>query len=165
VTHYNVSPLRSCTLSEGNKSAAGTTYRHTGLTSGTRYCYSVEAVNSVGGGTSTRIEVIVGRPTTPAPCPVQASWFPEQDGSVEWSLEVTWNTPDDSGSSPISLYAVTWFDWATSATIRTDLYPASSRAAWLDQVNPAKSYQVSVTPFNSAGAGVRCLSDRVQPQP
>jgi hypothetical protein len=165
VTHYNVSPLRSCTLSEGNKSVAGTTYRHSGLTSGTRYCYSVEAINSVGGGTSTRIEVNVGRPTTPAPCPVTASWFPEQDGSIEWSLEVTWNTPGDSGSSPISSYAVTWFDWATSATIRTDFYPTSSRTAWLDQVNPAKGYQVGVTPFNASGAGVRCLSGRVQPQP
>jgi hypothetical protein len=165
VTHYTVSRALNC--NPANTSGSGpltvTSYTHSGLTSGATYCYTVSAVNTAGTGAGVVVEVRVGRPTSPAPCPMNASWFPVQDGSVEWSLELSWNTPDDDGSSPITGYAVSWYDAATTATIRTDVFPANARTAFLDQVDAGKGYQASVRATNAGGLGVACFTAVVTP--
>jgi hypothetical protein len=136
----------------------GTTYIHSSLTTGTTYCYGVAAVNAAGTGPSTAIRMIVGRPTTPAPCTIQASWFPAQDGSVDWSLDVTWTTPTDDGGSPINGYAVAWYDAATTATVGTELLGPSARSAFLDQVDGGRTYQAFVRATNVNGLGVACIT-------
>jgi hypothetical protein len=165
ITHYIVRNALNCNQNSSSASNPLTipTFTHTALISGTTYCYTVSAVNAAGTGPGLVLEVRVGRPTAPAPCPMLASWYPVQDGSVSWSLELSWNTPADDGSSPITSYAVSWFDAVTTATIHTEVLPATARTAFLDQVDPGKGYQASVRASNAGGLGVACLTAVVTP--
>lgn len=159
VTGYVLRHSLNCNPSNSTPGTpTGTSFIHSSLTSGTTYCYTVAAVNSAGTGPTVAVKVTVGRPTTPAPCSIQASWFPVQDGSVEWSLEVSWHTPGDDGGSPITGYAVAWYDAVTSATVGTELLPPTSRTAFLDQVDAGRTYQAFVRATNAGGLGVECIT-------
>jgi hypothetical protein len=160
VTGYSVRHELNC--NSANSTSVGpvsaTAYVHAALSTGARYCYRVAAVNAAGTGPNTTITMMVGRPTAPAPCSIHASWFPVQDGSVEWSLDVTWSTPTDDGGSPITGYAVAWYDAVTTATVGTELLASSARSAFLDQVDGGRTYQAFVRATNASGLGVECIT-------
>ena len=149
----NCNPMNSSTVAP-----TGTSFIHSSLTGGTTYCYTVAAVNSAGTGPSATLEVAVARPAAPAPCSIGASWFPVQDGSVEWSLDVAWSTPADDGGSPITGYAVAWYDAVTTATVGTELVSPTSRTAFLDQVDAGRTYLAYVRATNAGGLGVECIT-------
>ena len=110
LTGYAIRRALNCNPANsiGVAPTTGTSFTQSGLTSGTTYCFTVAAANSAVTGPTVSVKVTVARPTTPAPCSLQASWFPVQDGSVEWSLDVSWSTPADDGGSRITGYAVAW---------------------------------------------------------
>jgi hypothetical protein len=163
VTHYEIRRALNCNPANslGLKDVTGTTYTDSGLATGTTYCYSVVAANAAGDSKSVTVEVRVGHATTPAPCPMVAYSTPVQNGSVDWTIELRWNTPSDPGVSPITQFAVSWYRGPSATFVRTDVVPATARVAWLDQADAGTTYDATVRAVTSAGLGVACYSNQV----
>jgi phospholipase C len=151
ITSYRVTPrtgfvtLNPVTF---NKTATGGIV--TGLTNGTSYTFSVQALNARGASVSTTTAaIIVGTPT--APKGVVATRGP---GSA--AITVQWSTPTSDNGSAITSYIVT--TRFKSKAVATKTVANTARAVTLTGLMSGKSYSFVVNATNARGKGAPSAS-------
>ena len=159
VTEYKITPkvngeAKTPTILTGNPPATSTTI--SGLTNGSTYTFTVQALNSQGGSPLAESNAVVPGP-------------PGQPGGVTaapgiGSATVTWNAPATGG--PVTEYRVTPYTKgeAKTATVLTGNPPVTSTT--ITGLTSGATYTFTVQAFNSQGSGpVSAESNGVVPSP
>ncbi len=118
-----------------------TSFTDTSVTNGTRYYYTVKAVNAVGPGTSSAESSATPASAPAAPASLAATGGPGTVG-------LTWIAPSDGGS-PITGYKVYRGTTSGGETLLTTIGAVTS---WSDTV-PAGTYYYTVSAINATGEG------------
>ena len=119
--------------------ATTTTYKVTGLTNGTSYSFTVEAVNAIGDSTASNAKTATPEPTAPGQ-PTHVSATPGNGQAT-----VTWTAASTNGS-PITLYEVTSSPRASTCT-------STTTSCTVTNLTNGTSYTFTVTATNAIGTG------------
>lgn len=125
-----------------------------GLRNGTKYTFTVAAVNRKGTG-----------PASPRSAPVRphAAKAPGRPRSIVAAagfkqITVSWKVPRSDGGAPVTAYRLT-----TRPATRTVSAAGDARSLTLTGLADGKAYRVSVAAVNAAGRGKAAVSARVRP--
>ena len=129
-------------------SASSTGYTVTGLTSGTKYYFTVEAINSV--GSSLASNETSGTPATAPGAPTGLTATPG-NGSVSLS----WTAPSSDGGSAISGYYVFEGTSSTSISTAVSLSEISSTSYRVTGLANGTTYYFTVEAVNSVGSSAQ----------
>jgi N,N-dimethylformamidase beta subunit-like, C-terminal/Domain of unknown function (DUF4082)/Fibronectin type III domain len=161
-TSYKVTPFIGSTA-QTPKTVTGTppatSTKVTGLTTGSTYTFTVQAVNPNGSGPVSAQSNAVTPLTAVAPsAPTGVSALPASN-----SARVTWTAPDSDGDSAITGYTVTPYIGATAQTpVQAG---ASATSATVSGLTNGTSYTFKVTATNGVGTGpASAASAAVTPQ-
>jgi hypothetical protein len=162
VTSYRITPYigstaQTPTVVSGSPPATGATV--TGLTTGTTYTFTVQALNANGAGPASA----ESNPVTP-----QAAVAPSTPTDVlarpaTGSARVSWSTPDSDGDSPITGYTITPYVGSTAqAPVQAGAAATSATVTGLDN---GTAYTFKVTASNAAGTSApSAASEAVTPR-
>jgi hypothetical protein len=162
VTSYKVTPYIGSTA-QTPKTVTGsplpTSTKVTGLTTGTTYTFTVQAINASGAGPASAAtnSVTPSAPVVPtAPTNVAAQ-------PASQSARVTWTLPDSDGDSPITGQTVTPYVGSTAQTPMQ--VSASATSATVTGLTNGTAYTFKVTATNGVGTGpASTASNAVAPQ-
>jgi hypothetical protein len=157
VTPYaGVTALAPTTIS-GAPPATSTTIG--GLTNGTTYTFTVQALNPNGGGeASAQSNAVTPLTAVAPPPPTQVRARPATASAL-----VSWSAPDGDGDSPITGYTITPYIGTTAKTPTTAGPTATS--VTVNGLVDGSSYQFKVNATNDVGAGAQSVpSAAVTPQ-
>jgi hypothetical protein len=162
VTSYKITPYigssaQTPTTITGTPPAAMTTI--TGLTTGTTYTFTVQAINPTGAGPVSSQSNAVTPLTAVAPsAPTGVAAQPASS-----SARVTWTAPQADGDSPITGYTVTPYIGATAQT--PVAASASATSTTVTGLTNGTAYTFKVTATNAAGTSpASAASNAVTPQ-
>ncbi len=122
-----------------------TTATVTGLTNGQQYSFRVSAINAIGTGSTSLVEIIT--PATTSTKPLQLSATPG-DGKVS----LTWVAPTNNGGATITDYLVEYSTNEIDWTIFDDGTSTTPTATVTDLSN-GQSYSFRVSAINEVGTG------------
>jgi hypothetical protein len=162
VTQYKITPYIGSTAQTPkiiNGTPPLTTTTVTGLTTGTTYTFTVQALNPSGGG-----------PISPQSNPVtpQTAVAPSQPTGVSatpatQSASVSWTVPASDGDSPITGYRITPYIGSTAQT--PTQVGASATTATVSGLTNGTAYTFRVAAINAVGTGANSTpSNAVTPQ-
>ncbi len=148
VSSYKVTPYIGAAAQEPRTiggTPPATTTSVSGLTAGTAYTFTVQAINASGGGTAS---------TPSAPVTPQASIAPDAPTDVlarpaSESARVTWTEPAGDSGSDLSGYTVTPFLGSVAQTPKQ--VDATDTATTVTGLQNGRGYTFRVTATNSAG--------------
>ena len=151
VSSYKVTPYIGATAQTPvtvSGTPLNTSVRITGLTTGTTYSFTVQALNANGGGTVSSHSNTV-TPTGPvlASAPTNLTTVPATQ-----SVRVSWTTPTSDGDSAISGYTITPYIGATAQTPVTASAGATSKT--VTGLLNGTSYTFKVSATNGVGTGL-----------
>jgi putative cell wall-binding protein len=112
----------------------------TGLTNGTKYTFTVAAVNAAGTGATASTGPVTPRTVPGAPTSLA---FTPGDGKVT----ISWAVPSSDGGSPITGYTVTTTPGGSTVTAA-----ASARSVTVTGLSNGTSYTFAVKAVNAAGS-------------
>ena len=136
-----------------------TTTTVTGLTTGTTYRFTVQAINPNGGGPVSP----QSNPVTPASAVVPAAPTGVAAQPASQSARVTWTAPAADGDSPLTGYTVTPYIGATAQTATN--VPATATSATITGLTNGTAYTFKVVAKNSVGSSpASAASGAVTPQ-
>jgi N,N-dimethylformamidase beta subunit-like, C-terminal/Domain of unknown function (DUF4082)/Fibronectin type III domain len=162
VTSYKITPYVGSTAQTPttiNGSPPATAATITGLTTGTTYTFTVQAINPTGSGPVSAQSNSVTPLTAVAPS--APTGVAAQGASSQ--AKVTWTTPQADGDSPITGYTVTPYIGATAQTpVSAD---ASATSATVSGLTNGTVYTFKVTATNAVGTSpASAASNAVTPQ-
>jgi fibronectin type 3 domain-containing protein len=162
VTSYKITPYvgstaQASTTINGTPPATATTI--TGLTTGTTYTFTVQAINPTGAGPASAQSNAVTPQTAVAPSvPLNVTATPATS-----SAEVDWSAPQADGDSPITGYTVTPYIGASAQS--PVAVPATATIKTITGLTNGTSYTFKVTATNAAGTSpASAATDAVTPQ-
>ena len=157
VTPYVGSTAHSPTIVSGSPPATSTTV--TGLTSGTTYTFTVQAVNASGAGAASAQSNAV----TPQAAVVPTAPAGLRARPASTSALVSWTAPTSDGDSPITGYTVTPYMGSTAQI--PVLAGASATSATISGLTNGTSYTFRVAATNDVGTSPpSAASNAVTPQ-
>jgi predicted RNA-binding protein with TRAM domain len=148
VTSYKITPYVGTTAQAPTTitgSPPATSKKITGLTTGTTYTFTVQAVNANGSGTASAQSNAV----TPTAAVVPSAPTGVAAQPATRSARVTWNPSDSDGDSPITGYTVTPYIGSTAQTPMT--VSASATSATVTGLTNGTSYTFKVVATNAIG--------------
>ena len=131
-----------------NTGSTSTRYSHTGLAPGTTRYYRVAAINSVGGGSESRVAAATTDATVPDP-PTNL----KATATESTTIELTWTAPSYDGGAPISGHRI---EVRVDSTAWTDLIRSTGVAATAYShtgLKPGSTRHYRVSAVNVAGTG------------
>jgi Domain of unknown function (DUF4082)/Fibronectin type III domain len=162
VSSYKVTPFVGSTP-QTPKTVSGsplpTSTKVTGLTPGTTYTFTVQAINASGSGpASAQSNAVTPQAAVVPSAPTNVSAQPASK-----SARVTWTLPDSDGDSAITKQTVTPF---VGSTAQTPLdVSASATSATVTGLTNGTNYTFKVTATNAVGTGpASTASSAVTPQ-
>jgi hypothetical protein len=159
-TSYRITPFVGSTAQPSTTvNAPATSATVTGLTTGTSYRFTVQAVNPTGSGPASALSNAVTPLTAVAPAaPTGVSAV-----GAGQAARVRWTTPSSDGDSPITGYTVTPFIGSTAlAPVQAG---ASATSATVSGLTNGTTYTFRVTAQNSVGSSpASAVSNAVTPQ-
>ncbi|MDA0166930.1 DUF4082 domain-containing protein [Solirubrobacter ginsenosidimutans] len=158
--NYKITPYVGATAQTATTvPATKTSTRVTGLTTGTTYTFTVQALNGSGGGTASvqSNSVTPSAPIAPsAPSDVLAR-------PASNSAQLTWTAPDSDGDSPITGYTITPYIGATAQTPVTSSGTGTSKT--VTGLTNGAGYTFKVAATNAIGTGAASdPSNSITPQ-
>ncbi len=149
-TSYKVTPhvgSSSLTPTTVTGSPLPTSKKITGLTPGTSYTFTVQAVNAAGGGPdSAASNAVVPTDSVVPGAPTGVTAQADSGSAV-----VGWTGPDDDGGSPITGYSITPYLGSVPQTPTTT--DASATSVRVTGLTRGSSYRFTVRAQNSKGLG------------
>ena len=162
VTSYKITPYIGATAQTPttiNGSPPATAATITGLTTGTTYTFTVQAINPTGSGPVSAQSNSVTPQTAVAPS--VPTGVAAQAASSQ--AKVTWTAPQADGDSPITGYTVTPYVGATAQTPVSA--GASATSATVTGLTNGTAYTFKVTASNAVGTSpASAASNAVTPQ-
>jgi hypothetical protein len=162
VTSYKITPFVGSTAQTPKVitgSPPATSTKVTGLTTGTTYTFTVQAINANGAGPASAQSNAVTPAAAVAPtAPTAVAAQPASS-----SARVTWALPDSDGDSPITGQTVTPYIAATAQT--PVQVSASATSTTVTGLTNGTSYTFKVSATNSVGTGAQsAASNAVTPR-
>jgi hypothetical protein len=162
VTSYKITPFIGSSAQTPKVitgSPPATSTKVTGLTSGTTYTFTVQAINASGAGPSSAQSNAVTPVAAVAPsAPTGVAAQPASQ-----SARVTWTLPDSDGDSPITGQTITPYVGSTAQT--PVQVSASATSATVTGLTDGTSYTFKVTATNAVGTSPASgASNAVTPQ-
>jgi hypothetical protein len=157
ITPYVGSTARSATTISGSPPATSATIG--GLTTGTTYTFTVQALNPNGGGpASAQSNAVTPQAAVAPPAPTGVIARP-----ATRSVAVDWSAPSADGDSAITGYTITPYIGASAQTPVSA--GASATSATADGLSNGTSYTFTVRANNAVGSGAQSApSAAVTPQ-
>jgi Domain of unknown function (DUF4082)/Fibronectin type III domain len=153
ITPYIGSQAQTPTIVSGSPPA--TTGTVTGLTTGTTYRFTVEAVNPNGSGPASPLS----NPVTPLTAVAPAAPTAVSAEAASQRARVTWTTPSADGDSPITGYTITPY-LGTEAQTPAQAGPSATSATVTGLTN-GSDYTFKVTATNAAGTSPASAASNV----
>lgn len=146
ITGYIVTPYIGSTAQPWSGfSSAATTETVTGLTNGTTYTFTVQALNGAGTGAASTPTSPVTPSTTPgAPTGAVAV---AADGQVSLS----WTAPAQDGGSPVTGYVVTPYESGSAQS--PEPFASAAPAETVTGLTDGTAYTLTVAAINAVGTG------------
>ena len=162
VSSYKITPYVGSTAQTPKTitgSPPATTTTVTGLTTGTTYRFTVQALNPNGGGPVSP----QSNPVTPATAVVPAAPTGVAAQPASQSARVTWTAPAADGDSPLTGYTVTPYIGATAQTATN--VGAAATSATITGLTNGTAYTFKVAAKNAVGSSpASAASTAVIPQ-
>ena len=156
VSGYRITPYVGATAQTADDDRRPATAKSvTGLTTGTTYTFTVQALNANGAGPASA----QSNPVTPV-VPVVPSAPTERAGAAgDESVQVSWTAPDSDGDSPITGYTVTPYIGAAAQTaVQVGPSATSTTIAGLDN---GVDYTFRVVARNAVGSSAPSTASAV----
>src|SRR5262249_38491598 len=147
VTAYRVTPYVGATAQTPTTVANVTSTKITGLTTGTTYTFTVQALNANGAGP------VSGQSNAVTPAAAVVPTAPTNVSALPASKQarVSWSVPNSDGDSAITGYVVTPYDGATAGTDVT--VGASTTTTTVTGLKNGTAYTFKVKATNAVGTG------------
>lgn len=130
----------------------------TGLTNGTTYTFTVQAVNPNGNGPVSA----QSNPVTPLTAVAPSAPRDVAAKPASRSARVTWTAPEADGDSAISGYTITPYIGSTAQT--PVQVGQEARSATISDLTNGAAYTFRISAVNGVGAGPAAISPAVTPQ-